>query len=630
MPILPSAPIDIAAPEQPRAAKIADAATAPGLSSPVTTSGPSNPAAAVLPVLGSGVTSPESAAGGAPLPTSSPASAAPLPTTPVNGSATPAPTATDPGLAKLPSPPTPPQTIDFIPSVATTAPQTDLGIPPSAAVVALGGTPPAASGPLAPPVNAPRQGRPALDAVSDLSAPPVAQPMPAASPPPTDSVPIAAVPPVTALPSAIPTGQAAQSAALGQLVGPTGSVQITSGKSATLGGGARSTPLAAGTASPRQPVLAANGGNPANQSGLANDHPQAAAVLPLSVAGAANATSASLAGLAPAVTESASPGGLIPDPAASVSPTASLPAAVVASASPTGLNPAIAASMSPTALNPAVAATTPPAALIPDAAASVSPAASLTPGAVASAGRAALPAAAAPSGDAAQLAQSLPGDPSLLQPMPVFAPGAGATNLGTLAAQQGIGQPGPAPSPGVGGSSTASVDMAIAALAPANLAVAEPDEPGTVSLPPATTANPAEQIKVQLAKGLKDGSDNITVVLHPDDLGTVEVKLQMQDGQVKASITADSPETLAMLKNDAHQLQQSLQSAGFSTDANSLSFQLRGDQQSGSFFAPQGQNNGQSGQGNAPAGSTPKPEEETPVAKAANPAARPGSLDISV
>jgi flagellar hook-length control protein FliK len=172
--------------------------------------------------------------------------------------------------------------------------------------------------------------------------------------------------------------------------------------------------------------------------------------------------------------------------------------------------------------------------------------------------------------------------------------------------------------------------MAIAALAPANLAVAEPDEPGTVSLPPATTANPAEQIKVQLAKGLKDGSDNITVVLHPDDLGTVEVKLQMQDGQVKASITADSPETLAMLKNDAHQLQQSLQSAGFSTDANSLSFQLRGDQQSGSFFAPQGQNNGQSGQGNAPAGSTPKPEEETPVAKAANPAARPGSLDISV
>jgi flagellar hook-length control protein FliK len=157
-----------------------------------------------------------------------------------------------------------------------------------------------------------------------------------------------------------------------------------------------------------------------------------------------------------------------------------------------------------------------------------------------------------------------------------------------------------------GGSATATGEMALAAVAASTQGVVQTEEPNAASASPAPTlpqaaqASPAEQIKVQLTKGMKDGSDSINVLLHPEDLGTVEVKLLMQDGQVKATISASNPETLQLLKNDAQQLQQSLQNAGFNTDSNALSFQLRGDQQNSSAFAQQQQNNGQ----NSPANTT--------------------------
>jgi flagellar hook-length control protein FliK len=103
---------------------------------------------------------------------------------------------------------------------------------------------------------------------------------------------------------------------------------------------------------------------------------------------------------------------------------------------------------------------------------------------------------------------------------------------------------------------------------------------------------PTEQLKVQIAKGVKDGADTISVQLHPDDLGRVEVKLEVKDGQVKATVTADRPDTLQMLKNDASGLQQSLRDAGLSPDANSLSFQLGGGQQQRQADQGQGQGSG--------------------------------------
>jgi flagellar hook-length control protein FliK len=201
-------------------------------------------------------------------------------------------------------------------------------------------------------------------------------------------------------------------------------------------------------------------------------------------------------------------------------------------------------------------------------------------------------------------ALGLLGDPAFVQQVPVTAQGVAQTSQGAVV-PPGMDQQSLAIEAVTGGNATISAgDGSLAAAAASMQGLVQPEEPSATSgavqatLPQAASATPAEQIKVQLAKGMKDGSDSITILLHPEDLGTVEVKLQMQDGQVKANISADNPATLALLKNDAHQLQQSLQSAGFNTDSNALSFQLRDPQQQNSAFAQQQQNNGQNGQNN--------------------------------
>jgi flagellar hook-length control protein FliK len=143
-------------------------------------------------------------------------------------------------------------------------------------------------------------------------------------------------------------------------------------------------------------------------------------------------------------------------------------------------------------------------------------------------------------------------------------------------------------------------------------------------------ASPVEQIKVQLTKSALSGADTITMNLHPDDLGRVEVKLELQDGQLRATITADHPETLQLLKNDAANLQQSLQSAGLSTDSNALNFQLRGDQQQ--FAQGQGTNSN-AGQSYAATPSSDDSSDDTIAAAALAASSSSGSasgLDISV
>jgi flagellar hook-length control protein FliK len=133
---------------------------------------------------------------------------------------------------------------------------------------------------------------------------------------------------------------------------------------------------------------------------------------------------------------------------------------------------------------------------------------------------------------------------------------------------------------------------------------------------------PIEQIKVQIEQGLKQGGDTITVQLRPENLGRVEIKLEMQDGQVKATVTADRPETLQLLKNDAASLQQSLHNAGLDANAGSLSFQLRSDQQRQANPDGNGQNPGQADpDGTAEVAATPS---SSPTRAAS------GRVDISV
>ncbi len=119
-----------------------------------------------------------------------------------------------------------------------------------------------------------------------------------------------------------------------------------------------------------------------------------------------------------------------------------------------------------------------------------------------------------------------------------------------------------------------------------------PQAPRQIALPSAV-----EQIKMQIEKGLAQGSSTIKVQLNPDNLGRVDVKLDLQGGSVKATITADRPETLQLLKNDQAGMLHALQDAGLNADSNSLSFSLRGDHQRQFAQSNQQGNQQPSGQG---------------------------------
>tara|TARA_B100000212_G_scaffold232118_1_gene176445 strand:+ start:338 stop:2674 length:2337 start_codon:yes stop_codon:yes gene_type:complete len=102
----------------------------------------------------------------------------------------------------------------------------------------------------------------------------------------------------------------------------------------------------------------------------------------------------------------------------------------------------------------------------------------------------------------------------------------------------------------------------------------------TVQKPiPQPTTN---QVFVQLTKAVQNGQNKITVQLRPEELGRVEVKLDIGgDGRVKAMVMADKPETLDLLQKDSRVLERALQEAGLKTDNNSLSFNLQGKEGNG-------------------------------------------------
>ncbi|MDB5477658.1 MAG: fliK [Alphaproteobacteria bacterium] len=87
--------------------------------------------------------------------------------------------------------------------------------------------------------------------------------------------------------------------------------------------------------------------------------------------------------------------------------------------------------------------------------------------------------------------------------------------------------------------------------------------------------SPVQQVAVQIQTKLNKATQ-LSVQLTPLELGRVEVRLSIQrDGQAHAVITADNPETLALLQKDSAQLERSLQQAGINTNAQNMSFNLR-------------------------------------------------------
>lgn len=139
----------------------------------------------------------------------------------------------------------------------------------------------------------------------------------------------------------------------------------------------------------------------------------------------------------------------------------------------------------------------------------------------------------------------------------------GATALNQSTAQPGV--PTPVPHPTLAALPTAGP------AAPAAATAAAPTAPLHVVHDVALGSVPVEIGMKSLA-----GINHFEIRLAPNDLGAVEVKLQIdEDGRVKAHLTVDRPETLSFLQRDTSQLQQSLEQAGLKTQPGSIAMTLR-------------------------------------------------------
>ena len=97
---------------------------------------------------------------------------------------------------------------------------------------------------------------------------------------------------------------------------------------------------------------------------------------------------------------------------------------------------------------------------------------------------------------------------------------------------------------------------------------------------------PLSGLAVELAASAQSGKSRFEIRLDPAELGRIDVRMDVDSkGQVTSHLTVERPETLAMLRQDAPQLQRALENAGLKTGDSGLQFSLR-DQSSSS-----GQNN---------------------------------------
>lgn len=113
------------------------------------------------------------------------------------------------------------------------------------------------------------------------------------------------------------------------------------------------------------------------------------------------------------------------------------------------------------------------------------------------------------------------------------------------------------------------------------------DSTETVSMPPplmapagtdpTNTATPTAQLasNVILLANKPDGPQQLTIRLHPDELGMVQVRIDKSSaGSIRIEVTAEKSDTLKTLQRDQPQLHHLLDAAGFSTTDRVISFHI--------------------------------------------------------
>jgi flagellar hook-length control protein FliK len=93
---------------------------------------------------------------------------------------------------------------------------------------------------------------------------------------------------------------------------------------------------------------------------------------------------------------------------------------------------------------------------------------------------------------------------------------------------------------------------------------------------------PLSGLAIEIVASVKSGKSSFEIRLDPADLGRIDVRIDVdRNGQVTSHLTVEKPETLSMLRQDAPQLQQALDDAGFKTADGGLQFSLRDQSSSG-------------------------------------------------
>lgn len=111
--------------------------------------------------------------------------------------------------------------------------------------------------------------------------------------------------------------------------------------------------------------------------------------------------------------------------------------------------------------------------------------------------------------------------------------------------------------------------------------------------PHSSTQHVMQQISL-MASRHQNGDSEMRIKMDPPELGNVTVKIKFgKDGSAQMHLTAERPETLAMLQRDVASLQKTLQEAGLEVSQDSLSFDLQ-EQGNSDFANSQGNNQGAS------------------------------------
>jgi flagellar hook-length control protein FliK len=106
----------------------------------------------------------------------------------------------------------------------------------------------------------------------------------------------------------------------------------------------------------------------------------------------------------------------------------------------------------------------------------------------------------------------------------------------------------------------------------------------------------ARQVENALLQDMSQGSRQITLTLNPEELGNLSVTLTVKEKEIRAVIKADSPETAALLQDQAASIRKTLEGQGFKVTKLDVQTGVTQDNQSslqGGTEQQQGQAKGQ-------------------------------------